>query len=391
MSQDKLRIGERRNGVMLALASVLLFGSVVCSAQTAAPTKREAVTVSTTPARNSAAQPAPNPFDQFDKAGIDAAGDAGGQNWDSLSSTPPSTKGTVGTIEDGYRFKGGDTSKQRNWEKVGGKEAGEPWNRPWNQNWDSLSSTPPNKAKVDQKAQSFDEFMAEKLLKEYTVVQALERGFSIDEIADWLAKYKGIDPALVRKRGYSSEEMLTKFGYSVPKPPGTEGAKKEASPRKDTSRSFDFDSDGNLISNNEVSPQKTTGRLVFDDELAKEKEVTRPKPGLFDDLLSRTTRVKNVNGGDSIRAKSTFDSTGAVMFWILLILGVTGYLRMRSREKATISQTTPLPTDGLIGIHGWLRFFVISLSILGPAFSFGRIGVSFQEGERLSAVLLNSA
>lgn len=43
MSCDELKIGACRNGVMLALASVLLLGPIVCSAQAALPQKQEAV------------------------------------------------------------------------------------------------------------------------------------------------------------------------------------------------------------------------------------------------------------------------------------------------------------------------------------------------------------
>ena len=46
------------------------------------------------------------------------------------------------------------------------------------------------------------------------VQEALKRGYSLDEIADIETKYSGYDPAEVRARGYSTNEMLRKLGYS---------------------------------------------------------------------------------------------------------------------------------------------------------------------------------
>lgn len=54
---------------------------------------------------------------------------------------------------------------------------------------------------------------------DYNIVQeAVHRGYSMDEIADRLAKNAGYDPALLRERGYDSNEILLKLGYSAPKP-----------------------------------------------------------------------------------------------------------------------------------------------------------------------------
>lgn len=130
------------------------------------------------------------------------------------------------------------------------------------------------------------------------------------------------------------------------------------------------------------------GNLVDLD--APEKTVTHPSPGPLDKLKEPLATVASIYDGDAKKARSTIDLTGTVVFWLLLILGMTGYLKMRSHEKETCSQATSLPSDGLIGIHGWLRFFVISLGILGPVLTFGRNAVGFQEAERTYAVLVNS-
>ena len=48
------------------------------------------------------------------------------------------------------------------------------------------------------------------------VQQALDRGYSIDEIADKLSAAQGMDPAEIRDRGYESADILGKLGYQVP-------------------------------------------------------------------------------------------------------------------------------------------------------------------------------
>lgn len=54
-------------------------------------------------------------------------------------------------------------------------------------------------------------------MADYSIVsEALNRGYSIGEIADRLAVDAGHDPALIRQRGYGDEDILTKLGYSKP-------------------------------------------------------------------------------------------------------------------------------------------------------------------------------
>jgi hypothetical protein len=56
-------------------------------------------------------------------------------------------------------------------------------------------------------------------MADYSLVQeGLKRGYSLDEIADTLARDQGFDPSEIRSRGYSANEMLAKFGYIEPTP-----------------------------------------------------------------------------------------------------------------------------------------------------------------------------
>ena len=55
-------------------------------------------------------------------------------------------------------------------------------------------------------------------MADYSIVQeAVHRGYSMDEIADKLASDAGYDPALLHERGYDSNAILLKLGYSAPK------------------------------------------------------------------------------------------------------------------------------------------------------------------------------
>ena len=56
-------------------------------------------------------------------------------------------------------------------------------------------------------------------MADYSLIEgALQRGYSMDEIADTLVSKQGMDPAEIRSRGYSSVEMLGRLGYSAPEP-----------------------------------------------------------------------------------------------------------------------------------------------------------------------------
>ena len=64
-------------------------------------------------------------------------------------------------------------------------------------------------------------------MADYNIVQeAVRRGYSMDEIADKLATDAGYDPALLHERGYDSNEILLKLGYSTPKPVANPAQKK---------------------------------------------------------------------------------------------------------------------------------------------------------------------
>ena len=66
-------------------------------------------------------------------------------------------------------------------------------------------------------------------MADYNLVKgALDRGYSLDEIANKISASNSIDPAQVRERGYSSQDILGKFGYEAPKEetPPSEGLAK---------------------------------------------------------------------------------------------------------------------------------------------------------------------
>lgn len=144
MFQDKLKVGTGRAGAMLAFVGAMLAPGV-CSAE----------------------------FIDLDAPSVATK-----------TGTPP-----VGIIEDGYRYKGGDPSQQRNWEMVGSKE---------NQNWESLSSTAP----------STKNFFADTL----PPVDSQKKSNLVD-----------LDKVSPTWDSLSST------------PPSTKGANNEASPQKDTS------------------------------------------------------------------------------------------------------------------------------------------------------------
>ncbi len=81
------------------------------------------------------------------------------------------------------------------------------------------------------------------------------------------------------------------------------------------------------------------------------------------------------------------DVAGSIVFFGLLAFGLTGYFWMRSVEKSKPSTSTSLPNEKILGIHGWLRFFITSLGILGPALSLGRVAANFRDDEMVYAAL----
>ena len=60
-------------------------------------------------------------------------------------------------------------------------------------------------------------FFLEEAMADYTIVEeALKRGYTMDEIADNLARDNGVDPADARGRGYTTGEMMKNLGYVKP-------------------------------------------------------------------------------------------------------------------------------------------------------------------------------
>lgn len=152
MLQDKLKIGARRNGVMLALVSVILLGPVVCGAQAATPQKQE--TVALTPEQHSAQK-------LLTKAHPD---------WMALTKTPEYNQWLESRTAD-FRQTFESTwdpnvvskglTEFKSWRETGRQKA-------------ALLK----KAKADQKPLSFDEFMAEQ-------ERAKAGGAGKDNPTDW--------------------------------------------------------------------------------------------------------------------------------------------------------------------------------------------------------------
>jgi len=54
-------------------------------------------------------------------------------------------------------------------------------------------------------------------MADYSLIEgALQRGYSMDEIADKLAQAEGFDPSAIRARGYGAEEIIGRLGYVKP-------------------------------------------------------------------------------------------------------------------------------------------------------------------------------
>jgi hypothetical protein len=79
---------------------------------------------------------------------------------------------------------------------------------------------------------------------------------------------------------------------------------------------------------------------------------------------------------------------GTSIVWILLIGGLFRYANLRGNKSANfniISQTS----NNQIGIHGWLRFFIVALGIFGPALTLSNISYNFHLLEVTSINLVN--
>jgi hypothetical protein len=56
-------------------------------------------------------------------------------------------------------------------------------------------------------------------MADYGIVrEALDRGYTLDEIADKLSMTSGFDPVAIRERGYGAPDILAKLGYEPPAP-----------------------------------------------------------------------------------------------------------------------------------------------------------------------------
>ena len=83
------------------------------------------------------------------------------------------------------------------------------------------------------------------------------------------------------------------------------------------------------------------------------------------------------------------DIPGTAIIWMLLIGGLIGYFKMRNTAKSAQPLFSQSAND-LVGVHGWLKFFVISLGILGPALSFGRMASDFHDAETAYSIWANT-
>lgn len=82
-------------------------------------------------------------------------------------------------------------------------------------------------------------------------------------------------------------------------------------------------------------------------------------------------------------------NTGALVLWALLAGGLGGYFWMRLAERKAGVQSTATDPSGVTGIHGWLRFFIVCLGILGPMLTLGNLAGDFQTAEKLRPALRN--
>lgn len=114
------------------------------------------------------------------------------------------------------------------------------------------------------------------------------------------------------------------------------------------------------------------------------------EPTTRDTEVQRTTLSeagKTLQVGNSEKqSSSTFDVVGTATSWILLLGGVTGYLAFRSKKRSDVIFAAR-SSDDFVGINGWLRFFVISIGILGPALSLGAMASGFYQLETTSSAV----
>lgn len=79
---------------------------------------------------------------------------------------------------------------------------------------------------------------------------------------------------------------------------------------------------------------------------------------------------------------------GTSIVWILLIGGLFRYANLRGSQSANLN-IIPQTLNNQIGIHGWLRFFIISLGIFGPALALSNISYNFHYLEATYVNLVN--
>jgi len=96
------------------------------------------------------------------------------------------------------------------------------------------------------------------------VSTALDRGYSIDEVANKLAATHGIDPVEVRARGYDSSEILGKLGYQVPPAVPMGGVNIQTSDQPDTAQQSGAES--RVLSHDVYATHPDTRGLNFDDK-----------------------------------------------------------------------------------------------------------------------------
>jgi hypothetical protein len=90
--------------------------------------------------------------------------------------------------------------------------------------------------------------------------------------------------------------------------------------------------------------------------------------------------------GYSRSKKVSTNLLGTITLWLVLIGGILGYVYMYRNEKM-IKGANLMNSNKEIGVKGWLKFFIVMLGIISPAFNFGSAASSFSESELANETL----
>ena len=200
-------------------------------------------------------------------------------------------------------------------------------------------------------------------MADYSLIEgALQRGYSMDEIADKLAQAEGFDPSAIRARGYGAEEIIGRLGYVKPEEVKPEkgfigNVLDQAAHGVKTAYQGLLSAPGIYAGNPDA--ERIAGTIQAEQSHEKPKEM-REAEAAFADVSKRQSDFESVYGKDS----GYMDSIGKIMD-MLVTTGKEIVTNPKGMAYEMASQSGNMVAP-MVGAYAGGKTGAVTGALLGP-------------------------